>query len=57
MLHLNVSEVSEALLWVAEAVVLGEVGQLDDAVAVGGEGGRVRLCRLRHVGVLLRTTN
>lgn len=56
MLHLNVTEAFEALLWVTEAVVMGEVGQLDDAVAVGGDGARMRLCGLRHDGVLWRTT-
>lgn len=56
MLHLNVTEVFEALLWVTEAVVLGEVGQLEDTVAVGGEGVQMRLCGLRHDGDLWKTT-
>lgn len=56
LLYLNITEVFELLLRVIEAVILGEVGQLDDTVAVGGEGVRMRLCGLRHVGALWRTT-
>lgn len=56
MLHLNATEAFEVLLWGTEAVVLGEVGQLDDTVAVGGDGVQMGLCGLRHAGVLWRPT-
>lgn len=56
MLYLNITEVFELLLWVPEAVFLGVVVQLDCTVAVGGEGVRMRLYGLSHVGAHWRMT-